>query len=273
MLRRKLLVFPAFVVLFFGFWGCSCAPLTKAPKEATVYALVWLGEPGRLPSGEGKDRAEVHASRQRIFHDDVNVLEPALEDPAVAMFRSFGRDVAWLKKNLRVERVGEPEALRPLLARDQAVVRVWIAQGTPEEQAAWINAVVRAWDTKFFARRRQVGKVNQAVERLKNWEKRESESIQRDEAYLARLNLLPIPADPLEKKSLEGQKKRYEDEIRASQAAIRAIPGRIEEAYAAQRRIPIILEWAKALEPAEATSPSRGHFLTSPRRQQGEPRR
>lgn len=128
-----------------------------------------------------------------------------------------------------------------LLARGLGVVRVGLAAGTPEEQASFINAVVRAWDTPYA---RQTGTAHQ--ERLKKDQQQLIEWVHTEEAYLAVLNRKPIPDDPVERESLAGCKKGYEDRIRVAQEAIRNYPKRIEEDRKAKLKVPVVLEWAKA---------------------------
>ncbi len=243
MVRFQLPIFLVFAASLSGSCGCFDLARTGKTKEPTVYALVWLGDPIRFsPYREGKDRAEVFQFRASEFRDEENVLQPALEDPAVANFLGFWRGKRWLKNTLRVELLDEPEVLRPVLAGKQGIVRVSLVDGSAEEQAAFINAVVRAWDKAFFARGR--GKALEV--QLKKMQERAMKSVRYLEARLARLNQEPIPDDPVMRESLEGRKRVVAENIRWEQEAIRNIPKRIERVREAQLRLPVVLEWARA---------------------------
>lgn len=113
--------------------GAPAGPMPKAekpppPKQPRVYALLYVGmEKNHKDSAKQIDKAI--SALQKIVQP---LSEPRIKRLAVVKRQEDAR--AWLDAKLHVESL-----------KDTAAVRVWLADGTPSEQAILVNAVVKVY--------------------------------------------------------------------------------------------------------------------------------
>jgi hypothetical protein len=164
------------------------------PKKPTVYGIVDLG-------GDMKDKywANLIENRTKLFKIP-RILQDALEDLAAAGQKLPRRhQEEWLRKVLVVEPLEKPALVRVGVAqpwwerspqRDSlekpALVRVGVADRTPAEQAAIVNAALRAY-IRYFDEV-EINKPNESLQMLEGDKERWARLVGIKEAELAKLN-------------------------------------------------------------------------------------
>lgn len=99
------------------------------PRQPSVYALLYVGTEKNHKENAQCSTKAISSIKKNIAHP---LTERKIEGPAVVKRQKNVR--AWLETNLRVES-----------QKDTAILRVSLADGTPEEQVALINAVAEIY--------------------------------------------------------------------------------------------------------------------------------
>jgi capsular polysaccharide biosynthesis protein len=145
-----------------------------------VYALVYVGK----VSYEGGNNVRTAWVGMVITRG----MDKICNDPEVqklAVVKKHGELEKWMRSKIRVQRL-----------ENTFVIRIWFAEGTPEEQAVIVNAIMRMCQTKIDeVRQRETAALKQSKLQIKN-DKKKGTVNARDEKTIKRreeeLRALPI---------------------------------------------------------------------------------
>jgi hypothetical protein len=232
-MRSRLAALSLFVVL--PAMNVLAAPAPKKARTPKVYALVDIGK--ALKSVPPERHREVE--RECFIAEDgwpwILLRNSQAAKLNVVMAQKDVR--AWLNKNLHAEYVGKTD-----------ILRIWLADGSPAEQAAIVNAIVRSHFILEIDSRRQL--LKDSIVEFQRFLPIAAQCLLGEKAELIALNNA-VPADRGEQENLMFQRDRQAREVAAEKKRVAAICAQIEEYEVALRALPRVVKWADEPKPAE----------------------
>jgi hypothetical protein len=210
-----------------------------AKVSPTVYALLHVGKQYKHWSTEMYREDAYRKVTANMFHSP-GIHGDALRESGIAslpIVKAQKNAISWLDKNLRTEYFD-----------NTPILRVWLAVGTPDEQVAIVNAVIRAY-------LRSVEQNRKTVMRCLEVDKRNLADcivwMHKREAELVALN------DVVAENETQAKFYAHQRNFCAAQFAqlkegtTTTAPLRIKEWEDRLRNMPRLLDWAAKPEPAE----------------------
>ncbi len=168
------------------------------------------------------------------------VLDQALDDPEIVnlqLEKKHPDAKDWVDRNLRSDYLG-----------NTPVLRIWLADGSPEEQVVILNALLRTYLRDDVDQDR-----NWMTSLMDGWKKKRDlhlSLMSKEEAELLELSKV-VPRDEDEQRTLEFRRAQLRNGFPIRKETVRELQLRIDKQQDRIRSLPHVLKWSEKPEAAE----------------------